>query len=96
MAHHYTVLIRKSLTEYWVDCPDIPGCIASGPSEEAAKRNFADALKFHLEGVKKHDKDYALPVPRSREAVLAAEEEAYHSVFSVDIDTPHPDPAAGK
>lgn len=88
MAHHYTALIRKSPAEYWVDCPDIPGCIASGPSEEEAKRNFTDALKFHLEGVKKQNKDYVLPAPRSREAVLAAEENDYLSAYTIAVEEP--------
>jgi predicted RNase H-like HicB family nuclease len=45
MALEYIALIRKDAgTDYWVNIPDIPGCIASGETEEEAKAQFAEAL----------------------------------------------------
>ncbi|MCG8041306.1 MAG: type II toxin-antitoxin system HicB family antitoxin [Candidatus Thiodiazotropha endolucinida] len=87
MAYQYTAIIRKSDTEYWVDCPDLPGCIASGKTDEEAKKNFADAIHFHLVGVKDQEKGYALPVPRSRKQVLA-EEDDYLEAYMVTVDDP--------
>ena len=35
MARKYVALIRKEdTTEYWVDIPDLPGCISAGKTEE--------------------------------------------------------------
>lgn len=35
MALQYIALIRKDRnTDYWVDIPDLPGCISSGETEE--------------------------------------------------------------
>jgi predicted RNase H-like HicB family nuclease len=84
MTRQYVALIRKEeSSDYWVDVPDIPGCVSSGKSEEEAKVNFAEALKLHLEGLNKQGD--ALPVPRSRDDVLAAEEDAYLSDYIIEI-----------
>ncbi len=34
---------------------DVPGCIALGSSLEEVKREYAEGLKFHLEGLKEED-----------------------------------------
>ncbi|MES9970309.1 MAG: type II toxin-antitoxin system HicB family antitoxin [Candidatus Thiodiazotropha sp.] len=89
MAYQYTALIRKNPeTDYWVDCPDLPGCIASGKSIEEAKAQFADAIHFHLVGVKDQKKGYSLPIPRSRKQVLAEEEDEYLEAYTVTVDEP--------
>lgn len=89
MAYEYTAIIRKEPeTEYWVNCPDLPGCIASGRTEEEAKKNFADAIHFHLVGVKDLHKDYTLPIPRSRKEVLAEEDDDYLVAYTVVVDEP--------
>lgn len=84
MARKYVALIRKEPgTDYWVDVPDIPGCVASGETIEAAKANFREALELHLEAMDENGN--ALPEPRSREDVLAAEEDEYLSDYIVEI-----------
>ena len=84
MTQKYVALIRKeSGTDYWVDLPDLPGCVSSGVTEEEAKANFQEALKLHLESMK--EEGMGLPVPRSRDDVLAAEEESYLSDFIIEI-----------
>ena len=46
----YVVIIRKAPgTDYWVDAPDIPGCISRGTTTDEARKNFAEALLFHFE-----------------------------------------------
>ena len=86
MALHYVALIRKEEdTDYWVDIPDVPGCVASGKTEEEAKTQFEEALKFHLEGMRKDD-EFTLPEPRNRDEVLAAEEDPYLSDYIIEIE----------
>ena len=61
MAYQYTAIIRKDPeTDFWVECTDI-ACFSSGKTEEEAKKNFADCLKFYFEGIKEDNKDYKLP-----------------------------------
>jgi len=84
MARKYVALIRKEFgTDYWVDVPDIPGCVSSGKTEDEAKANFLQALKLHLEGLKEQGGNLA--APRSRDEVLAAEEDDYLSDYIVEV-----------
>lgn len=83
MAARYIALIRKeSSTDYWVDVPDLPGCVSSGTTEDEAMANFEQALAFHLEGMR--EEGLELPEPRSKEDVLAAEAENYIKAFLVE------------
>lgn len=84
MARKYVALIRKEPgTDYWVDVPDIPGCVSSGKSEDEAKANLLQALKLHLEGL--NEQGAELAAPRSRDDVLAAEEADYLSDYLVEV-----------
>ena len=85
MTQKFVALIRKEEeTDYWVDIPDLPGCASCGVTEEKAKVNFHEALALHLEAMK--EEGLAMPVPRSREDVLAAEEEdEYVSDYIVEF-----------
>lgn len=84
MTRKYVALIRKEPgTGYWVDVPDIPGCVSSGKTEDEAKANLLQALKFHLEGLEKQGAELA--APRSRDDVLAAEKGDYLSDYPVEV-----------
>jgi len=84
MARKYVALIRKEPgTDYWVDVPDIPGCVSAGKTVEEAKANFQEVLALHLEGLK--ELGGTLSAPRSRDEVLAAEEDEYLSDYIVEI-----------
>ena len=90
MAYRYIALIRKEPgTDYWIDCPDLSGCAASGKSIEEAKERFADAVHFHLVGVKDQDLSYELPVPRTRKDVLEDAEGSYVAVYELVVDEPY-------
>ena len=49
MAMRYPVMIRRTMTGYSVDVPDVPGCVATATSIEAARETIARALEGHLE-----------------------------------------------
>ena len=84
MTRKYVALIRKEdETDYWVDIPDLPGCVSSGVTEEKARVNFQEALALHLQSMK--EEGLGLPVPRSRDEVLAAEEDPYVSDYIVEF-----------
>ena len=84
MTRKYVALIRKEPgTDYWVDVPDIPGCVSSGETEDEAKVNFLQALRLHLQGLENHVAELA--PPRARDDVLAAEKDDYLSDFLVEV-----------
>lgn len=66
----YTAFIHKDPdSDFGVSFPDVPGCIAAGETIEAALKNAAEALAFHIEGVEA-DGD-PVPAPRSPDEILS-------------------------
>jgi predicted RNase H-like HicB family nuclease len=45
----YLVMIRRTVTGYSVDVPDLPGCIATGTTVEHARQTIAEAIEMHLD-----------------------------------------------
>ncbi|MGB4862131.1 MAG: type II toxin-antitoxin system HicB family antitoxin [Tepidiformaceae bacterium] len=59
----YAVVIEKSGTGYSAYVPDLPGCIATGPSVNSVQREIQKAIRFHMEGLK--EDGLAVPEPTS-------------------------------
>ena len=57
--HRYLVIIEKANGNYSAYSPDVPGCVATGATREAAEREMRAALQMHLEGLKED----GLPIP---------------------------------
>ena len=58
----YIAAIRKAPgTDYWIDIPDIPGCVARGETIDAAKASFQEALALHLDAMRADDLPVSLP-----------------------------------
>lgn len=55
----YAIVIEKGPNNYSAYAPDVPGCVATGQTVEEIKRNMAEALALHFEGMQE-DGD---PVP---------------------------------
>ena len=58
----YLVIIEKIKNNYSAYLPDVSGCIATGRTIEKTKKNITEALKIHLDGLKKD----GLPSPEPR------------------------------
>ncbi len=63
MARYPAVLRHDDEGDYAVTFPDLPGCVAVGPSAEDVLRLAEDALTFHLEGLT--EEGIAAPAPRA-------------------------------
>jgi predicted RNase H-like HicB family nuclease len=50
-------------SDYGVSFPDFPGCISAGSTLEEARRMAAEALAFHIEGMRKDGEE--IPDPSS-------------------------------
>lgn len=55
----YAVVIERAAESYSAYVPDLPGCVATGPTVEEVEAEIRDAIRFHIEGLKAD----GLPVP---------------------------------
>ena len=46
-----SVVLEKTNTGYSAYSPDVPGCIATGKTVNLVKKEFAEALEFHIKGI---------------------------------------------
>jgi predicted RNase H-like HicB family nuclease len=47
----YAVVIEKAEGNYSAYVPDLPGCVATGPTVEAIEVEIREAIRFHIEGL---------------------------------------------
>ena len=47
----YAVVIEKADGNYSAYVPDLPGCVATGPTVEAIEAEVRAAIRFHIEGL---------------------------------------------
>jgi len=64
----YTIIIERAGDNYSAYCPDLPGCIATGSTVEETIHAMKEAIKFHIEGLKKEN--IAVPEPSSQAAYI--------------------------
>lgn len=84
MTLQYVALVRKEeATDYWVDIPDLPGCVSSGNTREEAEANIQEALELHIEAMR--NQEITLPQPRSCFEILSSEEDRYVGDYIIEI-----------
>ena len=64
----YTIIIEKAKGNYSAYCPDLPGCIATGPTIEETIERMKVAIEFHIEGLK--EEEITIPVPFTKTASI--------------------------
>ena len=60
----YAIVIENAGSNYSAYVPDLPGCVAAGATHEETERSIRDAIKFHLERLRKDGSP--IPPPSSR------------------------------
>jgi predicted RNase H-like HicB family nuclease len=55
----YAVVIEKADGNYSAYVPDLPGCVATGPSVAVIETEIREAIRFHIDGLRED----GLPVP---------------------------------
>jgi predicted RNase H-like HicB family nuclease len=55
----YAIVIERANKNYSAYVPDLPGCVSTGVSVDEVKRNIAEAIEFHLDGLRED----GLPIP---------------------------------
>ena len=56
----YTIIIEKGEDNYSAYCPDLPGVISAGDTEEETAELMKEAIELHLEGLKED----RIPIPK--------------------------------
>ena len=59
----YLVIIEQTSTGLSAYSPHLPGCVATGSTREAVKKEMQEAIEFHLEGLRLEGEP--VPMPRS-------------------------------
>jgi predicted RNase H-like HicB family nuclease len=67
----YLIILEKTKTGYSAYSPDLPGCVATGGTQEETEQNIHDAIEFHLEGLKLEGSE--IPQPSSSSAYVEVE-----------------------
>ncbi len=60
----YTTIIEKAEDNYSAYCPGLPGCIATGRTEEETIQRMKEAIEFHIEGLREGKK--SIPAPSTK------------------------------
>ena len=66
----YAVVIEKAEGNYSAYVPDLPGCVATGETAQEAEANIANAIRFHLDGLR--EEGIEAPSPTSIVEYVAA------------------------
>ncbi|GAB6039918.1 type II toxin-antitoxin system HicB family antitoxin [Endothiovibrio diazotrophicus] len=86
MTSYIALLRKESGTDYGVDFPDFPGCIAAGEDMEEARVMAKQALLGHA--LLLQEEGEALPEPSKLEAVMA--DPANHDAVAFLVTVPDP------
>jgi predicted RNase H-like HicB family nuclease len=59
--YRYLIVIEKANHNYSAYCPDLPGCVATGKTQDEAARNMHAAVELHIQGLREDN----LPIPKN-------------------------------
>jgi predicted RNase H-like HicB family nuclease len=59
----YLVIVEETATGFSAYSPDLPGCIATGSTRQDVEREMAEAVAFHIDGLRAEGME--IPIPRA-------------------------------
>ena len=68
----YAIVIENAGANFSAYVPDLPGCIATGSSQEETEQAIREAIEFHLEGLRED----GAPIPSASSRVEYVDVEA--------------------
>ena len=71
MTHRYLIVIEKAEGNYSAYAPDLPGCVATGLTPDAAKQNMLRAIGLHIQGLR--EDNLSVPEPQSEAGCVTVE-----------------------
>ena len=57
----YAVVFEKAAHNWAAYVPDLPGCVTTGKTIEETRRLIAEAIEFHIEGMRLHGETVPAP-----------------------------------
>jgi predicted RNase H-like HicB family nuclease len=57
----YAVVFEKAPHNWAAYVPDLPGCVTTGKTLEETRRLIAEAIEFHIEGMRLHGESVPEP-----------------------------------
>jgi predicted RNase H-like HicB family nuclease len=85
-ASYLGVVRKEPHTDYWVDFPDIPGCVVGAGSVDELAVKAPAVLQLHIRAVA--EGGGLIPTPRAEQDIVASETEAFLSIIPVEVDVP--------
>jgi predicted RNase H-like HicB family nuclease len=82
----YLVIIRRTLTGYSVDVPDLPGCVATGTTVEHARQMIAEAIEMHIDLM--HQSGEPVPPPSASIEFFVNDASGEELCTWVEVDLP--------
>ena len=67
----FTIIIEAGKRNFSAYCPDLPGCITTGRTEEETMKNMKEAIEFHLEGLRETNGPLPSPVSKARKVQIS-------------------------
>jgi predicted RNase H-like HicB family nuclease len=61
----YGIVLEKGTANYSGYVPDLPGCVATGPTLDATEHLLREAIELHLEGMRED----GVPIPEPSSVV---------------------------
>jgi predicted RNase H-like HicB family nuclease len=62
------VVVEQTGTGYSAYSPDLPGCVATGPSRAEVEQRMREAIEFHVDGLRADGQD--LPEPHAYATIV--------------------------
>ena len=59
----FLIVVEKAKTGYSAYSPDLPGCVATGPTRQRAVSRMRSAVRFHLAGLRAQGR--RVPIPKA-------------------------------
>ncbi len=66
----YIVIFERAEHNWAAYVPDLPGCVTTGTTLEDTRRLIAEAIAFHVDGLRLHG--YSVPAPSTRAEEIEA------------------------
>lgn len=69
-AMEYAVIIERGPRNLSAYLPDLPGCVATGKTEEEVIKNIRDAARYHIEEMKRCGERVPKPSTKALQVAL--------------------------
>ena len=83
MADYIALIHRDAKSDYGVSFPDFPGCVTAGRTLDEARALAAEALAFHIEGMREDGAEIPEPSTLAEIMTLRANRDAVAFLVSV-------------